>query len=389
MGLGFLFPLGFAALAALAVPLVLHLVRRLDLVRTEFAALRWIGARTRPQRRVHIERPWLLLLRLSLLAVLALLLAGPVWQSPAARGDGGFIAVAPGVDRAAARAAAHAEEGEWHWLAPGFPAFEEPQPAASVPLASLLRELDAALSPGRPLHIIVPEEVAGLDGERPRLVREFAWSVVPGRMAGPSTGKPASLRLEVRHDADAEGALVYLQATVAAWNVQRPGCCELATASSDVPVAADATHLVWLAPISEDVGRWVERGGTALVSGVAGDEGEPLWRDAAGRPLARVIARGQGCMVALPGALEPVDLPILLDADFPQRLWRALAGSSPAPTRAVAAQAEPLQETGTRHGERRDPADARPLDAWFALLAAMLLLAERLLATRRRRGETA
>ena len=45
MTLALLAPLGLAALAALALPLLIHLVRRLQLVDTEFAALRWISPR--------------------------------------------------------------------------------------------------------------------------------------------------------------------------------------------------------------------------------------------------------------------------------------------------------------------------------------------------------
>ena len=62
MTLALLAPLGLAALAALALPLLIHLVRRLQLVDTEFAALRWISPRAQPRRRLRFERPWLLLL---------------------------------------------------------------------------------------------------------------------------------------------------------------------------------------------------------------------------------------------------------------------------------------------------------------------------------------
>ena len=82
MSFALLAPLGLAALAALVVPIVIHLVRRLELRTTEFAALRCISERIRPRRRLRFERPWLLLLRLALLALLALLLAKPVLREP-------------------------------------------------------------------------------------------------------------------------------------------------------------------------------------------------------------------------------------------------------------------------------------------------------------------
>jgi len=71
-------PLGLAALVALGVPILIHLVRRIELRTTEFAALRWISDRIRPRRRIRFERPWLLALRLLLLALVAVLLARPV-----------------------------------------------------------------------------------------------------------------------------------------------------------------------------------------------------------------------------------------------------------------------------------------------------------------------
>src|SRR5690606_3770281 len=77
MSLALLAPLGLFALAALALPILVHLVRRIELHATEFAALRWISARVPPRRRIRFERPWLLLLRLLLVALLALLLARP------------------------------------------------------------------------------------------------------------------------------------------------------------------------------------------------------------------------------------------------------------------------------------------------------------------------
>jgi len=43
-------PLGLAALVALGVPILIHLVRRIELRTTEFAALRWISDRVRPRR---------------------------------------------------------------------------------------------------------------------------------------------------------------------------------------------------------------------------------------------------------------------------------------------------------------------------------------------------
>lgn len=383
MSLGLLAPLGLAALAALALPLAIHLVRRLELTTTEFAALRWIGERIRPQRRLRFERPWLLLLRLGLLALLAVLLARPVWNRDAVAAPS-WVVVAPGVALADARAAVDAAGADWRWLAPDFPRLDTAPPAGAVPLASLLRELDADLPKAARLTVVVPEQVDGLDGERPRLSREVGWRVVAGRMPAPPAAAPPHVRLAVRYAPDAEAALRYLRAAVAAWNENVPGCCELDAQSADSPPAGPADWLVWLGPRTPALQAWLERGGTALVANAADVTGAPLWRDAFDRVLAREAAVGQGRMVALPGAFVPDVLPILLDAGFPQRLRTAFAPLPDAPTRAPAAAARPLVDAGVAAAPARTGAATRPLDGWIGLLVAVLFAFERFVATRAR-----
>lgn len=385
MSFALLAPLGLAALAALALPLAIHLVRRLELTTTEFAALRWIGERVRPQRRLRFERPWLLLLRLVLLALLAVLLARPVWNRDALAARP-WVVVAPGAALADARAAFDAAGADWHWLAPGFPRLDEAPPAGAVPLASLLRELDADLPKAARLTVVVPEQVDGLDGERPRLSREVDWRVVAGRMPASPASAPTRVRLAVRYAPGAEAALRYLRAAVAAWNERAPGCCELDAQPAGAAPAGPADWLVWLAPPSPLLRQWFERGGTALVAHAAEQAGAPLWHDAFGRVLARDVHVAQGRMIALPGAFAPDELPILLDADFPRRLHDAFAPLPDAPTRAHAAAARPLVDAGVAAAPARTGAATRSLDGWLALLVAVLFALERLVATRARSG---
>jgi len=165
MSIALLAPLGLVALVALVLPILIHLVRRIELTTTEFAALRWIAQRMQPRRRVRFERPWLLLLRLALLAALALLLARPVHDVATAAAQARVFA-APGADLAVARAAIASPSADWRWLAPGFPRIGDAATPSAVPLASLLREADAGLPVGARLVVVVPEQVAGLDGER-------------------------------------------------------------------------------------------------------------------------------------------------------------------------------------------------------------------------------
>ncbi|MBS0589325.1 MAG: BatA domain-containing protein [Proteobacteria bacterium] len=380
MSVTLLAPLGLAALAALALPLLIHLVRRLELQTTEFAALRWIAARMRPQRHLRLERLWLLLIRLLLLAAMALLLARPVWrgEAPAARP---WIAVAPGVALADARAVVHAVGGEWHWLAPGFPSIEQSVDGRDLPLASLLRELDAELPMASALTVVVPEKITGLDGERVRLSRKVDWLTVPGSMAEASARSSPPIRLAVRYAPDAEPSLRYLRAAVAAWNRDEPGRHTLDAQPVDAPIAAATDGLIWLAPPAPTLTHWLDAGGIALTTQDVSGDGEVLWRDANGVALARSVRRGSGRVIALPGALVPADLPLLLDADFPQRLRQALAGDNPAPTAAMASEAMPHVDTTLAALATSEPGSLRPLDTWLVVLIAGLFLLERILAT--------
>ncbi|MBC7991570.1 MAG: BatA domain-containing protein, partial [Luteimonas sp.] len=71
MTLSLLLPIGLAALAALLLPLLVHLARRSEQRLVPFAALRWLQAKPQPRRKRRFEEHWLLLLRLLLLAALA------------------------------------------------------------------------------------------------------------------------------------------------------------------------------------------------------------------------------------------------------------------------------------------------------------------------------
>ncbi len=383
-------PLGLAALAALALPILMHLVRRIELRTTEFAALRWIPERTRPRRRLRFERPWLLGLRLALLAVLAVLLARPVVNEPAANTPNHWTVVAPGVDRASELRAAAAAGHDGHWLAAGFPSLDASAPGHNVPLASLLRELDADLAPATTLRVIVPSELGGLDGERLRLAHAIDWQIAPGRTSEAALPAPQPALLAVRHAPGREAALPYLRATLAAWNQREPGRYRLDVQRLAQPVPDAAAWLVWLGPaLTAQASAWIARGGVALVTERPAPTADPLWRDASGQVIARVETLGRGRIVALPARLTPADLPILLDADFPGRLRHALNGAPHAPTRAPAAAATPRRIADQATAGAPRAASARPLDAWFAFFAALLYLCERLVATSRPREATA
>ncbi|HVI59743.1 MAG TPA: BatA domain-containing protein [Luteimonas sp.] len=176
MSLALLLPAALAALAALLLPLLIHLARRSEQRITDFAALRWLAANPRPRRKRRFDERLLLCVRLLLLAALALLLARPVLSG---RPDTTpWIVAAPGVPAAVARAAAGDGDARLRWLAPGFPGLDRPAPPAREPVASLLRELDATLPAGAPLTVLVPAVIDGADAQRPRLSRAVDWRIV-------------------------------------------------------------------------------------------------------------------------------------------------------------------------------------------------------------------
>ncbi|WP_235209983.1 hypothetical protein [Sphingobium sp. Ant17] len=97
-------------------------------------------------------------------------------------------------------------------------------------------------------------------------------------------------------------------------------------------------------------------------------------------PLVEGAPLGAGRWLRFTRPLRPADMPVLLDGDFPAQLRPLLAPSLSPPTRVAAADYAPLP------GGRTYDQQPEPLRPWLALLIALLLIAERWLATRRSRG---
>lgn len=376
-----LLPMALAALLALAIPVVIHISRRTESRVVDFAALRWLTPSPRPRRRPRIDERRLLLLRLLLLAALALWLARPVlWGVEDARP---VVAVAPGLDPAPVIEAAP-RDARLVWLAPGFPRLNDPAPRTAADTVSLIRQLDAELSPGASLDVVVPPVLEEADAERPRLTRPVNWRLADQAVGAEPPMPAAAPALTVRHSAEARDGARYIRAAATAW---APPDAEpvLDVAAIDQPLPPETRHLVWLAagPLPEAVADWIEDGGVALLSHDARLDLDappiPVWSDPGGRPLATAGVHGRGRVVQFTRPLEPAAMPQLLDADFPDALERLLVPPAP-PTRVVAADHAPL--VGAR-AYALPPLDIRP---WLALLIALLFAAERWLATSARRG---
>ena len=379
--MNFLLPAAFAAFAALLLPILIHLSRRSQSQRTEFAALRWIGAKLRPRRRPVLQEWLLLLLRLLLIAAVVLWLAAPVWQRSAPPRD--WLLVAPGVDWRGMSGLPAGETVQRRWLAPGFPPLSAPLPSAqSVPTASLLREWDAAAPPDDRLTVLVPETLGGLDGERLRLGRAVAWRVLPGSSAArrmPDAPLPA---LNLLPDSAGAEAAVYFRAAYLSW---QDGVAESKRRSlpqagiAEMAPDAVAVHLQ-PGPLPADLRTWLERGGTLVASlqtRLPDAQWQMVWRDEKGMPLLRAAAFGGGRMLQWQRRLDPQAMPLLLEPEFAEGLQRALARMPAAPDRAFAADHTPLR------GALTYPLAPEPLRPWFALAAVLLFALERLLAARR------
>jgi hypothetical protein len=391
MSPGLLAPLGLAALAALLLPLLVHLARREEQQPTDFAALRWLAAKFRPRQRLRFEEIGLLALRLLLVGALALLLAQPVLFG--GRGDAAWLVVLPGADVAGAPALP--EGTQRRWLAPGFPPLESPMPTAPVATGSLLRQLDADLPAATPVTVLVTASFDGADGARPQLSRTVDWRVVGGEAAPASDAPGPAFALAIRHASERETALPFLRAAIAASQARDETAPAASAGVADDTDAADIAGLdaglpentrpvAWLAPgdLPAALLAWVADGGTALIDSEATwpmpAAGTVVWRDDAGRALASAAVLGQGRVVQLAQPLAPAALPALLQPDFPDRLRALLEPAPPAPSRASADAYTPLA------GGPSFPETPRELSSWLLWLVAALFALERWVASGRR-----
>lgn len=382
--MSFLLPGALAALAALLLPILIHLSRRTQWQRVDFAALRWLQSRMRPRRRPVIEEWLLLLVRLLLLVCLALLLAQPVHfrQSVAEH----WMVVVPGAAWQSLDDLPQGEKVRRHWLAPAFPALESPPPATPQALSSLLRELDARLPGDAKLTIVLPETLAGVDAERPHLGRAVDWRYAAGRMAESKPASPPVPALAIRSDAGSAAREVYFRAAYAVWQVGLGGDARqpIESLTDDTQVPKHAR--LWLdlrnAPLSGVQRRWVAQGGTLMLgNGTPLDgSGDTLWRDAQGEPVLVAHASGQGRILQWRRALDARVMPLLESGDFPVRLRALLQAQFPAPDRIMARDLKPVP------AKRTWPAVPQPLAPWFALAAVLLFVLERWLASQGRRG---
>ena len=372
-----LFPLGLAALTALVVPLLIHLRRRTEEEPLDFAAMRWLEARPRPRRKLQFDELLLLALRLLLIALLALLLARPAilgWENESPR-----VIAAAGVDPTAARELA-GPDADIRWIAPEFPEVGNELTAPPTQVSSLIRQFDAELPPGAPLTILVPEVLDGVDAERLRLTRKVTWQIVEGENPAAQAVAPASPILSVRYPQGQDSAVRYFRAAAQAWSDE-----PRFNAGTGSALPPHDSVLVWLlpGPVPQAVTDWTNAGGTALLGSTAEfaipATSRALWSDASGRTLVEGGALGAGRIMRFTRPLVPAAMPELLAPEFAAVLRDLVAQPAPPPARVSAAAFAPVA------GAAAYPLPPHELTSWLGVLIALIFLAERLLATRRRR----
>lgn len=382
MSVGLLAPAALAALIALLVPLLLHLARRDATRPTPFAALRWLRERPKPRRRLRFDDWPLLLVRLLLLALLAVWLAWPVLHGETAPAR--WTVVVPGVADATLP---RAEDGAPapRWLAPGFPEIgRESAPARDgASVASLLRELDMTLPADTALTVRVPDTIDGADGGRVVLSRPVDWQIVAGSGSDVDVAPVPPPRLDVFGIAADDPALRVLRAVARAW---RPDDADaLRIANADEAPRADAIP-VWWGESATPAALRTQTAGRVLLLGPAVPREEidwqPLQQDADGAPLFERATCGTVICVRFAQAVDPATMPVLLDPGFPSRL-RDLLQPPPAPQRIAAADLTPST------GADAWPPTPRDLRPWWALLAALVFALERWMAAAPRRNRAA
>ena len=182
-------PISLLALSAVALPLILHLRkdRKSKVLLVGSVSLFPKEARFRGKRRRISE--WLLLaLRMLLVALLALLLAGPVWRSTRAR-TGGWLLIDPGAyaQRKQLVDSLLRAGYELHAFERGFPviaAGDTPlNPTAYWSLAALLQRQSP---PGISLYVLTTNQLSLFKGPRPVIEPRLHWETYPSVVQNPT-----------------------------------------------------------------------------------------------------------------------------------------------------------------------------------------------------------
>jgi hypothetical protein len=203
-----LYPIGLLAALGIIIPVVIHLWNIKSGKTLKIGSISLLGTASN-QRSTHLKiADWpLLLLRCLLIALLALLLGSPVYQSahPAAEEEG-WIVVEKQHLSAVWKANRKVMDSlvrkgfEIHDFNTGFEKLELKDTAtifsgsAAVPLSyfSLLKQLDAQKRPGAKVYLYTENSAARFEGNRPYIHLQLNWKVFPADTAAVAAVKKAN-----------------------------------------------------------------------------------------------------------------------------------------------------------------------------------------------------
>lgn len=412
MGLAFTSPAALIALAALALPIALHLWSRRTGRPLRVGSVAFFAAAPPPAaRRPRLEDLWLLLLRCGIVALLAFALAGPVWRSGRLAGGGRVMAlVTPAVA---------ADSASRPLLDSLRQSGADIEVLPQGPIWSVLREADFEAPPGTRFVIVAPAE--GASGNRPVLRSEASWIIPPLRMAERGTGGEAAVRRRgtrsvlIYSDASRRDDARYVAAALRA-AAQATGAPATVSRRDVRSPAVEADWIVWLAsrPLPPALLEYVRRGATLLTDAqdaepldrsatirLAVDAGAspplvrrrtqpaagaaPVWTDDGGQALLTLRREGEGRVLHLHSRFHPDWGDLVLHPAFPlamAELWaRDRDRGNPGSARVATSQLLPARDTTAGHSA---PAVPRDLYHVFWLAAVALFVVERVVAGRPR-----
>lgn len=401
--LGFLAPFWLAALAALAVPVALHLWSRRGARPIRVGSIRLLtGSPLATRRSWIIQDPWLLALRCAVIAALALALARPFWTSKAPKPRSLALVAREVVDREALVDSLRQA---------GLAVSVLEDDAGRTPnLWTAVRRADRTASPGTRFVVFAPDRLRYFAGERPTLQSHVEWhtraAVQPGEAAPRA---PAARTVVVFADQNRQDDARYVSAAFTAagdaTGIVAVVSHHVASAAS-VPGSAD--WIVWLSEraIPEAVLQLVRRGAVLLAdAGAATPQrhrsriltgpqpsdvwtaravrsthgGAPVWMDGTGAPLLTVTSEGRGRFYRFNSRFFPAWSDLVLRPAFPMAIARLWSGrgadsirSTPDDRRITVSQLLPAEGPS----EPMPPGTPRHslfMPLWIAAMLAFLL----------------
>lgn len=409
--LALLTPIWLAGVAALVVPVALHLWSRRGGRPIRVGSIRLLtGSPPATRRSWTIQDPWLLLLRCAVLATLVLALAGPYWIPATLRTRTVALVATHVADRTALiDSLRHA----------GLTVAPLDSGATTSNLWAALRRADRGAEPGTQFLVFGPDLLRYFRGERPALEARVVWHKRPadsvrGVLPLPPAARLVAVFADPSRQDDARYVIAALGAVGAATGIPAVVSLRPATVAQTAP---QADWIVWLSDhvVPEPIRQSVQ-GGAVLLSDAGGaaaqrrytrvvtgpqptdawltrrttepDPGAPVWADGTGTPLLTVAREGRGRHYRFRSRFFPGWSDLVLRPAFPlalARLWTATdtAATTVDDRRITVSQLTPAYDSTQHRGADRGPRRSLFLPIWA--LAVLLFATERWWSLRPRR----